>query len=75
MLTVEKKTLVLSFTTENGDKLNLTINAPAEGMNGTRIGAAMDAMIAANAMGEESFIAGKVSAKYMIQQVDEVELA
>ncbi len=71
---VTKKNLVLGFTTGEGKNLNLTINTPKEGLDGTTIGTAMDQIIAANALGEESIVNNKVSAKYVIQQVDEIKL-
>lgn len=74
MATVTKRTLVLSFTTNAGESLKFTINAPQEGMDGTRISEAMDQMIASNALGEEGTASNKATAKYVIQEVDEVEL-
>lgn len=74
MATVTKKTLVLGFTTSAGESLKLTINAPQEGMDGTKISAAMDEIIASNALGEEGTARNKTSAKYVIQEVDEVTL-
>lgn len=74
MATVTKKTLVLGFTTSAGESLKLTINAPQEGMDGTKISAVMDEIIASNALGEEGTASNKTSAKYIIQEVDEVTL-
>lgn len=74
MATVTKKTLVLGFTTSTGESLKLTINAPKEGMEGTEIAAAMDQIIAANALGEEETAHNKATAKYIIQEVEEVVL-
>ena len=74
MATVTKKTLVLGFTTNAGDSLKITINAPKEGMDGASISAAMDEMIASNALGEEGTASNKATAKYIIQEVDEVTL-
>lgn len=74
MATVTKKTLILGFTTSAGESIKLTINAPKEGMEGTEISAAMDQIIAANALGEEGTASNKATAKYVIQEVDEVEL-
>ncbi len=74
MATVTKKTLVLGFTTNVGETLKLTINAPKEGMDGTSISAAMDEIIASGAFGEEGTASNKATAKYVIQEVDEVTL-
>ena len=74
MAIVTKKTLVLGFTTSAGESLKLTINAPQEGMDGTKISAAMDEIIASNAFGEEGTVSNKATAKYVIQEVDEVTL-
>lgn len=74
MATVTKKTLVLGFTTGAGDSLKLTINNPVDSMDGTRISEAMEKMIASNAFGEESVASNKATAKYVIQEVEEVEL-
>lgn len=74
MATVTKKTLVLGFTTSSGESLKLTINNPVEGMDGSRISMAMEGILASNAFGEESVATNKATAKYVIQEVDEVEL-
>lgn len=74
MATVTKKTLVLGFTTGTGESLKLTINNPVEGMDGTRISVAMEEILASNAFGEESVASNKATAKYVIQEVEEVEL-
>lgn len=74
MATVTKKTLVLGFITGAGKNMNLTINAPKEDLDGTTISAAMEQIIASSAFGEESAVSNKVSAKYVIQEVDEVVL-
>lgn len=74
MATVTKKTLVLGFTTSGGESLKLTINAPKEDMEGAEISAAMDQIIASNALGEEETARNKATAKYVIQEVDEVIL-
>ena len=75
MATVAKKTLVLGFTTSSGESLKLTINAPKEEMTGTEVAAAMDAIIASNAFGEEEVVTSKANAKYVIQEVEELDLA
>ena len=72
---ITKKTLVLGFTNALGKNVSLTINDPAEGLTGSTVKEAMDAIIASNALGADSLVANKVDAKYVIQQVDELELA
>lgn len=74
MTKVTKKNLVLGFTTISGGNLKLTINAPRQDMEGAEIGAAMDAIIASGVLGEEEVAAHKVSAKYVTQQEEEIEL-
>lgn len=74
MAKTTKKTLVLAFTTSAGENLKLTINAPKEGMEAEEISAAMDEIIASNVFGEVDQAAHKISAKYVIQQEDEVDL-
>lgn len=70
-----KKTLVLSFTNEVGKSVNLTINDPAEGLEGEAVASVMEEIIASAALGEDSLVANKVAAKYVIQQVEEIALA
>ena len=74
MAKVTKKTLVLGFTTGAGENLKLTINAPKEELEGTDISAAMDEIIATNVFGNQETAQNKTSAKYVIQQEDEIEL-
>ena len=71
---ITKKTLVLIFTNGLGKNVSLTINDPAEDLEDEEISRAMDEIVAASALGEESIVANKLEAKYVIQQVDEVEL-
>ncbi len=70
-----KKTLVLSFTNEVGKSVNLTINDPAEGLEGEVVASVMEEIIASAALGEDSLVANKVAAKYVVQQVEEITLA
>lgn len=70
-----KKTLVLSFTNEVGKSVNLTINDPAEGLEGEAVASVMEEIIASAALGEDSLVANKVAAKYVVQQVEEIALA
>ncbi|MBP3886702.1 MAG: DUF2922 domain-containing protein [Cellulosilyticum sp.] len=71
---ITKKTLVLGFTNGLGKNVNLTINDPAEGLEGEVVNSVMDEIVASGALGEESVVANKVDAKYVIQQVEEIEL-
>lgn len=71
---ITKKTLVLGFVNGLGKEVNLTINAPAENLTGEIVSDAMDEIVASGAFGEESVVTNKVDAKYVIQQVDEIEL-
>lgn len=71
---ITKKTLVLIFTNGLGKNVSLTINDPAEDLEDEEISRAMDEIVDASALGEESIVANKLEAKYVIQQVDEVEL-
>lgn len=72
---IAKKTLVLGFTNGLGKAVNLTINNPAEDLNSEVVSGVMDEIIASNAFGEGSTAAVKTEAKYVIQQVDKIELA
>lgn len=71
---ITKRALVLIFTNGLGKNVSLTINDPAEDLEDEEISRAMDEIVAASALGEESIVANKLEAKYVIQQVDEVEL-
>lgn len=72
---ITKKTLVLGFTNGLGKNVSLTINDPAEGLEGSVVSGVMDEIIASGAFGEESVVTSKAEAKYVIQQVDEIALA
>ena len=72
---ITKKTLVLGFTNGLGKNVNLTINDPADGLEGDVVTSVMDVIIASGAFGEDIVVAIKVDAKYVFQQVDEIELA
>ncbi|MBQ1275490.1 MAG: DUF2922 domain-containing protein [Cellulosilyticum sp.] len=71
---ITKRVLVLIFTNGLGKNVSLTINDPAEGLEDATVSSVMDEIVAASALGEESIVANKLEAKYVIQQVDEVEL-
>lgn len=72
---IAKKTLVLGFTNGSGKAISLTINKPAEGLSAETVGEVMDTIIASKAFGEGSVAVAKTEAKYVIQQVDKIELA
>ena len=71
---ITKKTLVLIFTNGLGKNVSLTINDPAEDLEDEEISRAMDEIVDASALGEESIVANRLEAKYVIQQVDEITL-
>lgn len=71
---VKKRNLVLEFGTTSGKAITLTINTPAEGLTGPQIKAAMDKIIAAKALGEEQLVTTVETAKYVVQQVEDVSL-
>ena len=71
---ITKRVLVLIFTNGLGKNVSLTINDPAEGLEDATVSSVMDEIVAASALGEESIVANKLEAKYVIQQVDEIEL-
>ena len=52
----------------------LTITKPKEGLTSDEISSAMTDIIAANALGEDSLVATKVSAKYVVQQTEAITL-
>ncbi|WP_410495494.1 DUF2922 domain-containing protein [Cellulosilyticum sp. ST5] len=53
----------------------LTITKPKEGLTSDEISSAMTDIIAANALGEDSLVATKVSTKYVVQQTEAITLA
>ena len=71
---VKKRNLVLEFGTTSGKAITLTINTPAEGLEGAQIKAAMDKIIAAKALGEEELATTVETAKYVVQQVEDISL-
>ena len=72
---ITKRTLVLTFVNGLGKNVNLTINDPADGLEDATVASVMDQIVAASALGEDSLVATKSEAKYVIQQVEEIELA
>lgn len=72
---ITRKNLVLTFTNSVGKEVNLTINEPAEGIEGETLASVMDEIIAAAALGTQSLVANKKEAKYVVQEEEELELA
>ena len=75
MAEITKKNLVLTFGTSAGKEVKLTIAKPKAGLTSDEISSAMTDIIAANALGEDSLVATKVSAKYVVQQTEAIALA
>lgn len=74
MAEIKKKNLVLTFNTPAGGEEKLTINAPSESLTPEAVSTAMDAIIAAKALGEAQIVSSKAEAKYIIQEVEVIEL-
>ena len=70
-----KRVLVRSCVNEIGKSVSLTINDPADSLTGEVIGSVMEEIIASIAFGDESLVANKTDAKYVIQQIDEIALS
>ena len=71
---IKKRNLVLVFGTPVKTEETITITNPAETLSGAEIKKAMTDIIASNALGENVQPDCIVEAKYVIQQVDNVEL-
>ena len=70
----EKTSLVLVFATPTGKEETITITKPNGALEGTKIKEVMNAVIETGAIGEKVAVASIVGAKYVRQQVDEVNL-
>ncbi|MGL4798996.1 MAG: DUF2922 family protein [Cellulosilyticaceae bacterium] len=70
-----KRKLVLTFGTPLKTELDLTVNNPHVSLQPAAIKAAMEAVIASGAMGDVVAPSTVAGAKYVIQQVDAVDLA
>ncbi|MHC1749562.1 MAG: DUF2922 domain-containing protein [Cellulosilyticaceae bacterium] len=68
-----RKNLVMTFGTEEGKTLNLTISKPKDTLTGADVKKAMDAIVTTGAFGEASRASTVGSAKYVIQQQEVVE--
>ena len=77
---VKRKTLVLSFVSAIGEVLNVTINKPAESLDGATVSAQMDALIATNIIVVENEagtlepVTQKVGAKFVTQTKTAVDV-
>ncbi len=74
MAEIKKKNLVLVFSTPAGGEVKLTINSPKEGLTTQQVNVAMDAIINAKALGEAQIVSSKAEAKYIIQEVEAIEM-
>ena len=74
MAEIKKKNLVLVFSTPAGGEVKLTINSPKEGLTTQQVNVAMDAIINAKALGEAQIVSSKAEAKYIIQEVEAIEI-
>lgn len=69
-----KKHLVLVFETATGEEEILTITKPKDALEPAQIKAVMNTVVESGAVGEKVAVARIGSAKYVIQQVDQVNL-
>lgn len=72
---ITKKNLVLTFGTSTKSEESITISNPRPTLTGLEVKAAMDQALASGAIGEAVQATTIVGAKYIIQQVDTVDLA
>ena len=72
---ITKKNLVLTFGTSAKSEESITISNPRPTLTGLEVKAAMDQALASGAIGEAVQATTIVGAKYIIQQVDTVDLA
>lgn len=72
---ITKKNLVLTFGTSAKTEETITITNPGTTLEGSQIKLAMDKALASGAIGEKVPANSIVGAKYVIQQVDEIDLA
>lgn len=71
---ITKRSLILTFSTPLKTELTVTINNPAETLSGAQVKKAMTDIVASNALGETVQANGVVGAKYVMQQVDSLDL-
>lgn len=73
-MAVVKKALVLNFETGTGNKIELNILKPMEGLEGAEIKAAMNTIITSGAFGAPEVATKIVGAEYDIRQVETIAL-
>lgn len=71
---VTKRNLVLTFGTPAKTEELITISSPAETLSGTQVKEAMTKALGSGAIGENVQANSIVGAKYVIQQVDAIDL-
>ena len=74
MAEITKRNLLLSFGTTGGKTVNLTVNTPNPALEDAEVVSAMDAIIAAGALGSEEVVSTKVEAKYVVQEEESIAL-
>ena len=74
MAEITKKSLVLTFGTVGSKEVNLTIASPSETLEAGQIASAMNSIVATGAYGDGDSVDKKLAAKYVMQQVEAVEL-
>ncbi|MEG0152961.1 MAG: DUF2922 family protein [Niameybacter sp.] len=74
MAIVTKRSLVMDFETPSKSKETITVGNPKEVLSGTKIKQAMTDALASGAIGEVIQATKIVGAKFVVQQVDEVDL-
>lgn len=72
---ITKKNLVLTFGTSAKTEETITITNPNATLENAQIKQAMEQALASGAIGEKVAANSIVGAKYVIQQVDEIDLA
>lgn len=62
------RSLVMVFATEAGEKKTVTLNSPAEGLEGSDVSLQMDALVESGILATDNgVITQKVSAKFVVQ--------
>ncbi len=70
----EKRTLQLTFGTESGEEVNLTINSPNGELEDTTVNRAMDAIISSGAFGDKEQVTMKAAAKYVVKGYEQIDI-
>lgn len=71
----DRKVLQLTFLNKEGKEVKITINNPVEDLTGVEISPAMDAIIAAKALGESTLVAAKSGAQYVVTSSEKIVLS